>query len=442
VAITLIRNASFVESFYGQQSKDLYLVNHSGEVLLSPPAPAYPLNSTRLKAAFEHTLKALKSSTGVQEYKDPLDVRWLLAMARVGSTQLSTAALVKKDHALSAAHLLMVKSLVFLLLLICITIVLSILVANRLTSALSRLSEATKKVSSGDFEIKVDIQSRDEIEDLGQSFNLMTGEIKRLMGQVAEKARMEGELKTAKLVQSRLFPEESFTNDKIQINGFYEPASECGGDWWFYNIIENKVYLWIGDATGHGVPAALVTSAARSASSILENFPNLDILELICLLNKSIFHSAKGQVLMTFFLGCLDLNTGQLTYCNASHDPPFLIPKKDEALLKKNSISPLLDSRSPRLGESLDSQFKCSTVQLKELDKLIFYTDGVTELKNIAGEMLGERRMIRSLLKTLNQEDNVAAALKNLIADVNEFKGDCALEDDVTCFMLQYKNSA
>ena len=71
----------------------------------------------------------------------------------------------------------------------------------------------------------------------------MTVEIKRLLKETAEKARMESELLTAHTVQETLFPPSHFKNDILEIMGFYQPASECGGDWWFYNQKENKTFF-------------------------------------------------------------------------------------------------------------------------------------------------------------------------------------------------------
>ncbi len=103
-----------------------------------------------------------------------------------------------------------------------------------------------------------------------KNFNIMAAEVSRLLDQTAEKARMESELQTAKTVQETLFPETRAKIGPLAIAGYYEPASECGGDWWHYCQIGNKIFLWIGDATGHGAPAALITSAAKSASTIIE----------------------------------------------------------------------------------------------------------------------------------------------------------------------------
>src|SRR5690606_10878260 len=154
-------------------------------------------------------------------------------------------------------------------------IIIGVFASNTLTSAIRNLAEATSKVMDGDFSVRVEPKSGDEIGALAQSFNKMTEEVSRLMEKTAENARMEAELKTAHTVQATLFPQNEAHLGPIAIYGKSEPASECGGDWWHCSHIGNKVYGWIGDATGHGVPAALLTSAARAVASVIEGIPGI-----------------------------------------------------------------------------------------------------------------------------------------------------------------------
>ena len=124
--------------------------------------------------------------------------------------------------------------------------------------------ERVKKLSDGDFKSEVSINSGDELENLGASFNFMTSKIDSFMSEMVEKGRMESELATAQAVQSSLFPDAHIKNEKTEIAGHYESASECGGDWWGCKFVDDKLYFFVGDATGHGVPAALLTATVSS----------------------------------------------------------------------------------------------------------------------------------------------------------------------------------
>lgn len=271
---------------------------------------------------------------------------------------------------MSAISILITKSLLFAALLLCFALLISIVKSQKITKALQDLLKATQKIAQGDFTSRVKVTAADEIGSLANSFNLMSKEVDRLMKETAEKARMEGELQLQKLFR-RLFSPNVQTFDYVQIAGHYEPASECGGDWWYYSRINNKILLCIGDATGHGAPTALITSAARSAASILETL-SLDPDVLMQFLNKAIYDVSKGQVMMTFFLGVIDLETSTFSYCNASHDPPYLVKSQSaNSSLKKKDLIPLMEVNNSRLGQSPTTKY--DKAQLSINKTILFY---------------------------------------------------------------------
>ncbi len=289
-------------------------------------------------------------------------------------------------------------------------------------------------IARGNFKVAIDVKSGDEIGSLSDGFNKMAGEIQRLVLETAEKARMEGELKTAKLVQQTLFPNDHLKDGEIEIKGYYEPASECSGDWWYYKRIKNHTMFCIGDATGHGVPAALLTAAARSAASALEKFHGLPLHEMMEVFNHAIYNTAHGRVMMTLFLGLYDHESGTVDYCNASHEPPFLLPNK--VILKKMDLQILHEVTGPRLGESVVSQYRSTKIKLSPGDKIVLYSDGVTELYNGAGSMWGERSLIKCLITCHNEKMNLAATMNEIAKQISTFREEYPLQDDVTYFML------
>lgn len=197
----------------------------------------------------------------------------IISFSEIGFGDSFVLAAVKKELALSALDQLLKKSVVFFVLLVAVIAIVSLFASGSVTNALTQLFEATEKVTQGKFDIQVKVKSSDEICVLADNFNLMAKEVSRLVAQTAENARMQNELQTAKTVQETLFPDANALLEKIAISGFYEPASECGGDWWHYCMINGRaVFFRIGDATGHGAPSALITSAAKSAAAIIEIF--------------------------------------------------------------------------------------------------------------------------------------------------------------------------
>ncbi|MCB0365891.1 MAG: SpoIIE family protein phosphatase [Bdellovibrionaceae bacterium] len=441
VVLSLIRKGSYLDFFHSPQIQDTYLSDQHNNTVINPVQPTYvELTKPMVAEALAYLKKENKAPTTVFEWSPKSassDSPWLMASAKIGIGGLQVVSFVPKKAALATVRLLIFKSSLFLILLIGLASLLSVVGAHHLTDALKRLFEATHQVAQGDFDLEIEVESEDEVGGLTRGFNHMTQEIKRLLAETAEKARMETELATAKTVQATLFPEAQFHSGPVEIKGYYEPASECGGDWWYYNKVGSKTFLWIGDATGHGVPAALVTSAARSASRILEEMPELSLSKVLSLLNKAINGTSKGQVNMTFFLASFDEQTGKLEYCNASHDPPLVIPHKEDKISKAD-IKPLIGAKGPRLGESPDSEYSQEELQLNPGDRLVLYTDGVTELMNGDHQMWGERKFIRSLLASFNQGGSLDVAMADLSREILEHRQGAPLADDVTYFMFQY----
>lgn len=152
--------------------------------------------------------------------------------------------------------------------------------------------------------------------------------------------RRQNELELAELVQRTLYPESDPEFEEIELASYLLSSSETGGDWYGYIESEDRrtISVLIGDVTGHGAPAALVTAATNAFFSTVENMsrnmPNIDVHDpvfLLKLLNKVILETAHGRLVMTFFISTLDLNTGEMIFSNAGHNTPWIWRKDPEA---------------------------------------------------------------------------------------------------------------
>lgn len=373
---------------------------------------------------------------------DSLDgEEFLISYSRVGFSDLIVVSRVDKSEALSAVREIVAKSIMFFIALIAFTIVISLIASSKMTATLRELYSATKQMAQGHFDIFIHSRSRDEVGGLADSFNWMVGEVRRLLMEATEKARMESELETTRAVQETLFPPLKSEFGNYRIEGHYEPASECGGDWWNYSITDNKVQLWIGDATGHGAPSALITSAARSAASVIEMIPNLGPAQALQVMNHAIYSTSKGQIMMTFFLAEIDLKTNVLTYANASHDPPYLIRRRPDRPLHKKDLMPLVEVNGPRLGESPTATYQQHHVQLQHEDTVFFYTDGVIDVENPQGEVWGERAFIKALLDTVANNVDEELRIEDFKTKVLQYRREADLKDDITLFKCEYRKA-
>lgn len=430
-----LSSGSFMSFFENLQMQDTFIITDKNEILISPVDQTYNINPSLLAAGFQRGAERLGSSDGIFEYQGPGTDGLLLSMANLDFGGMKVASVVPRSAALEAVNLIIVKSLLLLGFLLCLTIFLSIISSASLTASLKRLIQATKQIREGNFQVHLEATSEDEVGSLSKSFNQMASEISRLMLETAEKARMENELKTAQLVQSTLFPKDHSKDSGIEIKGYYQPASECSGDWWYYKKIGDKTLFCIGDATGHGVPAALLTAAARSAASAIETFSELDLSKIMSVFNKALYSTAQGQFMMTMFMGVYNHSTGVITYANASHDPPFLLPNKEN--IKKRDLVILNEANGQRLGQGPDAVYETTEIQLEPGSKVVLYTDGITELKNAEGGMWGERAFIKCLLSCHNEKQNIITTVERLATEATEYRKGHPLEDDVTYFILE-----
>ncbi len=271
---------------------------------------------------------------------------------------------------------------------------------------------------------------------------VITGNDLTEVKKVTEKmSRMESELQTAQAVQNTLFPEPThYSSAKISLAGAYQPASECGGDWWFYNTIGHRVFLWIGDVTGHGVSAALVTSAARAAVSGIEANPLATPALALKILNKAIFDASKGQKFMSFCVVAIDLKTGVCSYASAAHELPFLIRGSPGNPTLNPHLSYLPSSNtSYLLGQEENAEFVEDEIILEPGDRLFLYTDGITELQNEEGEQWGDRRVRQAIVQCATE--NYSKQFIHCFGQIlQNYKKDAELKDDMTFFIFHLIN--
>ncbi len=435
VTIVEIVNSNFVESFFSPKLQNYYLLDSNNNILFQPINAPHEIPDALLKNIVASSSAEASSSSYVRSVETKSG-SFLTASSLVSLGGFRVLSVIPESVALEALRVISIKTGLLVVFLLGISIIVSVLGANGLTKNLSKLYQAVNRIIAGELNTKVDIRSKDEVGVLAQGFNLMTGKIQELLLETAEKTRMEGELKTAQTVQQTLFPENHYVGNNFEIFGFYEPASECGGDWYNYTVLKDKAYFWIGDATGHGVPAALITSAAKSASTVIQTINGLSTAQIMSLLNDAVAETSGGSVLMTFFVGCLDFKTGKFSYANASHEAPYLFSPEEK--YKRKHIQPILGEPGSRLGQDLGSKYIEQEITLQPGDRLVFYTDGLPEVTDKTGAQWGEGKFLRALVKSFNEESEIKNITEHLLKEAYDFRGDEILHDDVTFFTIKY----
>ncbi len=243
---------------------------------------------------------------------------------------------------------------------------------------------------------------------------------------------LEGQLLEAHSIQTSLFPERAGEFEGYEMTGRSIPADQVGGDLIdFLPISATLMGLAVGDASGHGLPAAL---QARDVITGLRMGVEKDLkITAVCeRLNRVIHRSGLTSRFVSLFFGELELN-GNFVYVNAGHDPALL--------LRKGKRGQLLKSTGLVLGPMKDMEYRRGLVNLEPGDMLVMYTDGIVERQGPDGEY-GLPRLRELLQRGLEDDRGVEEILDGVFDDVSRFGQGQEWADDVTMMIVRRKMPA
>jgi serine phosphatase RsbU (regulator of sigma subunit) len=247
-----------------------------------------------------------------------------------------------------------------------------------------------------------------------------------LLLELRDKLSLKGDLEIARQIQFGLLPFEPFQKQGIAIRASMRPANTIGGD--YFDVIEldaDRLAVAIGDVAGKGMPAALLMALLQGSlrTLITAGFRGPD---LISKLNAHLFANIPPNRLVTFFYAELDLSTGQLSYVNAGHNPPFLT--------RAHAGVERLGATGIALGIVGDALFTAERTELEAGDRLLLYTDGFTEAENPRDDPYGEARLTTFLESRRSLPDE--ELLRGLTADVLAFCDGARPSDDMTALVV------
>ncbi|MBI4472113.1 MAG: SpoIIE family protein phosphatase [Acidobacteria bacterium] len=228
------------------------------------------------------------------------------------------------------------------------------------------------------------------------------------------------ELDEARRIQQRLMPSEIHQFPGFRIAATWRPARIVGGDYFdILRLADDAVGICIADVCGKGMPAAMIMSSLQGAVKAYasrQTHPR----EVCRHVNEVMCESIAAQGFISFFYARIDSGTKHLTYSNAGHNPPILT--------SGNAVR-RLNCGGGVLGVVDDWHYEEEVVQLREGDRLLFYTDGITESRNSGGEEFGEDRLT-ALVSRLESTD-AASLVEEAIGVVSRFSNG-SFEDDLT----------
>src|SRR5215210_7996544 len=248
----------------------------------------------------------------------------------------------------------------------------------------------------------------------------------RLKQEERERERIEQELLVARRIQQASLPKEVPELEGWQISPFYRPAREVGGDFYDFHLLpEGRLGLVVGDATGKGVPAALVMSTTcgmlQAVSQALDSSPG-EVLEQV---NETLWARIPANMFVTCFYAILDPKDGTLRYANAGHALPYLWRGGDADELRATGMP---------LGLMPGMSYEQKEIELDSGQGVFFYSDGLVEAHDPKGEMFGFPRL-RALVAEQGEESSLGNyCLEKLYSFVGE---GWEQEDDITLLTLK-----
>jgi serine phosphatase RsbU (regulator of sigma subunit) len=241
-------------------------------------------------------------------------------------------------------------------------------------------------------------------------------------------AQVEQELLVARRIQQASLPKEVPTLEGWQITPFYQPAREVGGDFYDFHLLsEGRLGVVVGDATGKGVPAALVMSTTcgmlQAVSRALASSPG----EVLDQVNETLLARIPSNMFVTCFYAILEPESGTLSYANAGHDLPYL--------RRVGGDAEELRARGMPLGLMPSMSYEEKEILLDAGEGVLFYSDGLVEAHNPEGEMFGFPRLRELVAEHAAEERSLEEAL---LEELHSFVGEgWEQEDDITLLTLR-----
>jgi serine phosphatase RsbU (regulator of sigma subunit) len=416
---------------------DARIVDRKGRILFATKDPTATGSEIDTQDPLFLASRRSPVSIGTLEYT-PADGEARLGTYILPGFNVMVLNTVKYSDAMRGTFMLFERMLLVGLLLLGIALVTVVLFSLKITQPLKDLTRATQVISSGDFNLALNETSTDEIGHLSRSMNRMSEKIKVLLQESIEKVRIEQELAIASTLQHRLIPPSEIHQSRYSLLSHYQSAAECGGDWWGYIETDRHLMIMISDATGHGLPPAMLTAVTHGCFSAVRQLFIEGQSELVTpalmlkMANQVILESGKGEINMTMFIGLIDLKSRTLTYSNAGHHSPWMIrrePGRDRARFET------LRGMGSRLGEAEGFEpSEDTTLPWGHEDALFLYTDGLLENTGQDDLPFGKRRVM-DLLSDPQKDWNQLH--QNLVGDISGFYGERIPADDLTYVLLK-----
>ena len=319
-----------------------------------------------------------------------------------------------------------------------IALAIGVVLARQITGAVHDLFVGTQHLRNRNFTHQIPVRARDQLGELAESFNVMTGEVTKLLRENAEKARMEQEMMAAREIQQRLLPSGPLSVPGLGITAFCEPAREVAGDYYdLLRISDTQLGVLIADVSGKGLPAGLYMAQLKVLAQSL-GVVHTSPREFLKAINRVVTLNIDSKSFITMSYGVIDLEKKEMVYARAGHCPLIRIPGSAPAGLRKSELlapDGLVLGLKIDEGQMFDAMIQEMTVPLQPNDLIVFFTDGISETMNEAFDCYGESRLARVLEQYAHLPFEQLRAF--IFADLRAFSGEADQHDDMTMILMK-----
>jgi sigma-B regulation protein RsbU (phosphoserine phosphatase) len=385
---------------------------------------------------------AFAAVTPVSSYDDPATSEQTLLYVTSRLSAVYNVLVTRKSDYLQVLFpiLLTITAIAFLIVEI-ISLITGITMTRTITSAIHRLYEGTQHIMQGEFSHRIEVKGRDQLAEVGHSFNDMTERIEKLLAIAKEKERLQSEIEIAREVQSQLYPKKVPDARNLKLTAVCKPARMVSGDYFDYDRLRgDQIALAIGDVAGKGISAALLMATLQSAlrtefrnsaqiaaaAGNGAHFCPVSTSSLVVHLNEQLHAYTSPEKYATFYLGIFDENSSVLRYTNAGHLPPILV---------RDGQASRLNVDGTVVGAFPFAKYDESQLELTSGDLLVCFTDGVSEPENEFGEMFGEDRLVDIVMR--NAHKNEGQIVETIISAVEQWTNSPELQDDMTLLLVR-----
>lgn len=295
---------------------------------------------------------------------------------------------------------------------------------------LSLIMTQIKAVLTGRRYKKIYTKRSDDIGIIGHFFNEVTTSLERVTDELEQSKKVTGELRTAGQLQKELIPDAPPTINGFDIAIKNRSAEELGGDNLDFIKVGTKTYFYIGDVTGHGVPAAIVMTMVNT---LINAFAELydTAYDIVVQTNRRLKRRIRATMFMSMLMLRWDDATKKMSYVGCGHEHVIIYRAatgKVDCEVSGGIALGMVEDNSKIVKEK--------PLDLNKGDVLVLYTDGITEAKNMSGELFGIERLKETIGLHAGQDEAVSI-IQDIAKDFSRYVEDHVQEDDVTLIVIK-----